>query len=400
MRRDQRDAESGTLKNREGRLGADLMRMIAVVLIAVLVFIDPTVHANTIPDLVGFGGDSGKLAKLEFRLKDNFYVTSVAWSPDGKWIATSSSQGRRVHVWDVQKRTVIKEISLGAFDAYFHDLSWSPDSRYLAACDGLGAVLHVYNTSDWSDAHTFGPPDAQDCRQAAFSADGRQIAILGSNLVVASVSNWQRIKISDLSKGWGLSHQFSSVAYLPGTYTILLGGSQFHNVSKTAKYEGRSAGHVWFLRADEVVPSRDIQAYLTEDKGGAEVLSLAVSPDGQQLSTGTMTGAGNPANGLVTQSVHVFSISDGRLLGAPLDGDITFGQQTGLAYSTNGRFLIAGHEETQTKAIHIIDARTYAVVDVVHASGAVCDIAVDRSSTRFAAATNREVIVWSLTESR
>src|SRR6266404_1064062 len=372
--------------DREGCLRADLIRMFAAVLFTLLTFIDSPVRANIIGDLVGFGGDSGKVAKWEFRLKDSFYVTSVAWSPDGKWIATSSSQGRRVHVWDVQKRTVIKELVLGAFDAYFHDLSWSPDSRYLAACDGLGAVLHVYNTNDWLEAHTFSPQDAQDCKQAAFSADGRQIAILGRNLIVASVGDWQRIKMSNLSKGWGLAHQFNAVAYLPGTYTILLGGSQFHNVSKTAKYEGRSAGHVWFLRADEVVPSRDMQAYLTDDRGGGEVLSLAVSPDGQQLATGTMTGAGNPANGLVTQSVHIFNIPDGRLLGAPLDGDITFGQQMGLAYSANGRFVIAGHEETQTKAIHIIDARTYAVVDVVHAGGPVYDIAVDRRSTQFAVA--------------
>jgi WD40 repeat protein len=382
------------------RRNDDPMRVVAAVLFVLLALIDSPVHANIIADLVGLGGDSGKLAKLEFRLKYSFYVTSVAWSPDGKWIATSSSQGRRVHVWDVQKRAVIKELILGAADPYFHDLSWSPDSRYLAACEGFGGLLRVYNTNDWSAAHEFDREDARGCRLAAFSSDGRQIAILGRNLEVASVGDWQRIKLSNLSKGWGLAHQFHAIAYLPGTYTILIGGSQFHNVSKTAKYEGRSAGHVWFLRADEVEPSRNIQAYLTDDKGGADVMSLAISPDGQQLATGTMTGAGNPANGLVTQSIHMFNLSDGRLLAAPLDGDIKFGQQIGLTYSADGRVLIAGHEETQTKAIHIIDARTYAMVDVVHASGAVCDLAVDRTSTRFAAATNKEVIVWSLPEPR
>jgi WD40 repeat protein len=45
---------------------------------------------------------SGKLAKYEFTLNDSFPVTSVAWSPDGRYIASSSSQDNRIHICDVQ----------------------------------------------------------------------------------------------------------------------------------------------------------------------------------------------------------------------------------------------------------------------------------------------------------
>jgi len=353
-------------------------------------------RAEVFAGLLGFGGDSGKLAKLEFRLKESFSVTSLAWSPDGRLVATSSLQARLVHVWDVQKRAVIKELILGAANGYFHNLSWSPDSRYLAACDGFGGVLHVYNASDFSEVHLFGREDAGGCKVAAFSGDAKQIAILGRNLTVAATNDWHVIKVSDLSKGWGLAHLFNALAYLPGTHTILIGGAQYHNVSTTDKYLGQLAGHVWFLQADEIVPSRDIQAYSTADKHGGNVESLAVSPDGRLTATGTNTGGGGGPAVAETESVHIFSSSEGKLLGAPLDGKADIGRQTGLAYTRDGRFLIVGHADATTKAIHIIDARMNVVIDLVHGSDAVYDVAVDPTGRQFAAGSGTEVLFWSL----
>src|SRR6266404_8129904 len=400
MRRDRENAERGKLIDRKGCRPTDPMRIVAPVLFAVLVFIDSHVRANIIGDLAGLGGDSGKLAKLEFRLKESFYVTAVAWSPNCRFIAISSTQRRLVHIWDVKTREVIKEVILGSAVPYYHDVSWSPDSRFVAFCDGPGSILRIYDSRDWSLAHTIGPEHAQGCEHVAFSSDGKQLAVLATNLFIASVGDWKPIKESRLHKGWGLAHEFHAVEYLPYTHTILLGGWQFHNVSTTAKYEGRAAGHVWFLLEDETEPHRDIQAYSTEDRGGGGVSTLAVAPDGTQIAAGTDTGSGTVATGMVTQSVRMFDVTSGKLLGAPLDGNLNFGVQTGLAYSADGRFLLVGHEEERTETIHIIDANSHTVVDVVHGSGSIYDIAADPSGPRFAAATGREVIVWSVSGQR
>ena len=207
------------------------------------------------------GADSGKVAKLEYTLDDTFDVTSVAWSHDGRYIATSSTQGNLIHVWDVTRRAIAKEFQLNAANGYMHDLSWSPDSRYLAACEGYGPSLRVYDVRAWREAHSCEYKDIGRCQQAAFSSDGKQIVVLGTRLAVYSTADWKLIKTSDLWNGWGRAHPFDAIGYLPGTYTLLIGGGEFHNVSTTDKYVGRLAGYVWLLGPNEAVPSQKFQAY-------------------------------------------------------------------------------------------------------------------------------------------
>jgi len=158
-------------------------------------------------------------------------------------------------------------------------------------------------------------------------------------------------------------------------------------------------GVVWILDQDETVPAQHISSYHLygnygpgQSGGAGEVISLAVSPDGQQVVTGAPTGIGSPG-AEATESVHVLRISDGELLAAPLDGQ-HFGEQHGLAYTSDGRYLIVGHSDYDTRAIHVIDAKTFQVVDVVRSTGYVYDITA--SSRRFATGTANHIIVWSL----
>ncbi len=98
-------------------------------------------------------------------------------------------------------------------------------------------------------------------------------------------------------------------------------------------------------------------------------MSAVLSPDGKQVATGTRTGSGISSTVTITESVHILNLADGRLLGAPLDGQ-PFGMVFGLGDTADGRYLIAGHEERRTRAIHIIDAKTLEVVDTVHVGAA------------------------------
>jgi WD40 repeat protein len=375
-------------------LGCSLARCLAILLAEMLAGV---VHAGPLMDAVGFGGDSGKLAKLSFRLRDSFYVTSVAWSPDGQYIATSSTQSPLLHVWDVRHQSITKEFKHGVTDVNTHVLVWSPDGRYLAACNG--GILHVYRVADWSGAHRFVVSESSGCTTAAFSNDSSEIAILGRRLRVFSTSDWSFLRESDLRNGWARGHLINAIGYLPGTHDILIGGGQFEKVNDAGRTHDSVAGYLWLLRAAETIPGRQFAVYPTGPAGGADVISIAIAPDGQRVATGIATGTGSADSGVVTKSVHILNLPSGALLGAPLDG-MGFGPQHGLAFSPNGRYVIAGHAEDHTRAIHVIDVQSERVVDVVHAGAAVLDIAVEPQGARFAAAAGQQVLVWILPNQR
>jgi WD40 repeat protein len=371
--------------------GVSCMYAHAGLLCAGLVLSAQPIRAGTVADPLGFGGDSGKLAKFEFRLRDSIPVTSVAWSPDGRFIATASTQSNLVHIWDVRQRSIVKELRVATAGSAFHSLAWSPDGTLLVACGNSG--LRVFAAGSWSVIE-IDPSVSAGGLRATFSTDGQQLALLTRPryLRVFSVPGWQVLKTVELRSDWGKGDAFEALAFLPGTHTLLLGGADYQRDTNL------TAGVIWFFGENEIVPYRKVQAYRASDGKGrpvGTVISLVASPDGTRLATGTQTGAGSPGF-VVTDSVHVIDTASGAIIGAPMDGDSSFGEEKALAYTPDGRFIIAGHEDDLTKAIHLIDAKSLRVADVVHGAGFVYDIAVSPASTQFAAGTNSQVLVWSM----
>ncbi|MDB6107024.1 MAG: serine/threonine protein kinase with repeat [Gammaproteobacteria bacterium] len=392
---------SATIRGLNHRMSSSTVRIQAQVggwlLCIFLVIIAGQAQAGSILGLLG--SHSGKLAKYEFTLNDSFFVTSVAWSPDGRYIASSSSQDNRIHIWDVQRRAIATELRVQTPGSPIHNVAWSPDGRYFAACDGSDGILHVYDVRTWI-AERDVRPDKIGCLQVVFSSDGKQVAILGARLAVLSTGDWRLLKTSDLRGDWARGNQFLAVAYVPGTYTLLIGGSDHREHPKHIPGQAlEMTGVVWILGQDETVPARHLSSYHIygnygpgQSGGAGEVISLAVSPDGEQVATGAPTRNGLPG-AQVTESVHVLRIADGAVLAAPLDGQ-DYGEQHGLAYTSQGRYLIVGHSDHDTRAIHVIDAKTFQIVDVVRSTGFVYDVTA--SLQRFAAGTGTHIMIWSL----
>lgn len=344
-------------------------------------------------------GTSGKYAKLQFSLYDTMYPKSVAWSPDGKYIAT---EDRDVHIWNVQQRKIIKVLPLPFPAPWFHELAFSPDGKYLAACDGTG-VLRIYRTRLWTTVHVFSELHGSggSCDHPVFSSDSQRI-VAGppGDLTVISVPDWRVVKHLVLDSGWGRGDRFNAVAFLPGTHTVLVGGGQVVKIPFFGKMQDSSEGQVWFFDPADQVPSRAIRAYRPagDHGGGANVTSMTTSPDGRYLVTVTKTGSGTEATGtLTTQSVHVFRVSDGSLVAAPLDGlpPIKFAGGEAIAYTHNGRYIIVPHD-TASGWIHVLDGRTFKVLDLVQSHAFTFDVAVNAVNDDFAVATGRKVMVWSL----
>lgn len=128
--------------------------------------------------------------------------------------------------------------------------------------------------------------------------------------------------------------------------------------------------------------------------GGGPVWNMAVSPDGQSVVTTTNTGSVEPGD-IPIEPVHVVRLSDGATVGEPLDHSIPFGGADGLVYTPDGSYIVAGHGQMDG-AVHVIDAHSFDILDLVHAGSPIYDVAVNHVDQEFALATGNRVEIWSL----
>jgi WD40 repeat protein len=368
----------------------DLRIALVVVLTAA---IGAPAQAGIMDGLLKRGVGDGKIAKYQFTLHDSMVVTSVAWSPDGKYIAASSSQSADLHLWDVAKRKLVANVRRDS-PGYIGELSWSPDGRYLPICGGYGK-LRIYTSTNLSVARTVPQQNGLSCDVTAFSADGSLFAALGitsRSLEIYSTKDWRLVRHYDNSIGWARGHAFDSIAFIPGALTLAVGGGE----SEHRGYLNPTNGFIYFYNPGDLEPSRRIQAYWYDEHAGlpGPVLALAFSPDGTRVATGTDTGAGPPGS-MIKDGVRVFNMADGSIAGRPLDGT-GLSRPGGLQYTSDGRFLITGHAGKGDSLIHIIDGVTIHIADAVPAGGTVYDVTTNPRGSDFAAGVDNSIVVWSL----
>jgi len=77
----------------------------------------------------------------------------------------------------------------------------------------------------------------------------------------------------------------------------------------------------------------------------------------------------------------------------PKDGAIY-----GLDFSSDGKYLIAGHLDEDNSSVHIFDTKSLKLIDTAHSSGGVRALAVQRHGNLFAVASASHIIVFELKE--
>jgi WD40 repeat protein len=268
-------------------------------------------------ELLSFGSFQGEVIRIQFGLNGNLAVKSkdmnhvtywrvdegsqdvqsfmgitgiayhVAFSPDGKWLAATSSETGNVLIWDKQTGAIAHEVSNESRN--INEIAFSPDGRWIFL-GGIDTTVHLLEVetvkqstlkgnaadialpADRTGVAPFSTSDTIDV--GAFSPDGKTLA---TNGLKGTVLLW------DLKTGQVI-RQLQSVS---SEVNAPLDGSGLRNViawlvfSPNGRYlaSGGTSGvvTVWNIYNDETPRTFDAGDLLTTG---------AFSPDSQYLASG------------------------------------------------------------------------------------------------------------------
>lgn len=144
-------------------------------------------------------------------------VCDVAWSPDGRWLASASSD-HSVRIWEVASGT--EQQHLNGYDHYVEAVAWSPDGRCLASASWDHSVW-VWEVGNAAKRQRFNG-HAEEVYGIAWSPDGRWLASASQDYSVrmwevANGTEWQRLN--------GHTHAVNSVVWSPDGHLLASGSA-------------------------------------------------------------------------------------------------------------------------------------------------------------------------------
>ncbi|MBM4111132.1 MAG: hypothetical protein FJ254_07255 [Phycisphaerae bacterium] len=290
------------------------------------------------------------------------WISSVAFSPDGKTIA-SGSDDRTTRLWDAVTGKPIGEPLRGAEGTVF-SVAFSPDGKTIASGNADDSI----RLWDAATGKPLGEPlrtDGGDVIRVAFSPDGKTIA---------SANEDRTVRLWDVATGHPIGEPLRGaegfvlcVAFSPDGKTIASGSEDTT------------------IRLWDVATGTPLGAPLRGH--GRWVTDLAFSPDGTTLASGSSD-----------HSIRFWDASTGTPLGGPLRGHEDKVQS--IAFSPDGKTLASGSFD---KTIRLWNAAIGASLDQPlrgHGNKIPCIAFSPDGSTLASASDDRTIRLWDVATGR
>ena len=260
-----------------------------------------TKNGESLSDL-GFKSFDELLSSIEKRTE----FTSVAFSPDGRFIA-SGSWDNTVKLWDVAGKLLVH--TFGHTDPVY-SVAFSPDGRFIAS-GSRDNTVKIWDVAGKSLVHTF-EGHTDPVYSVAFSPDG---------CFIAFASGDNTVKIWDVA-GKSLVHTFEghtdpvySVAFSPDGCFIATGSGD--NTVKLWDVAGKSLVHTF--------DNTDLAN------------SVAFSPDGRFIAS---------ASDFMDGTVKLWDVA-GKSLAHTFEGHTS--SVNSVAFSPDGQFIVSGSWDKTVK---------------------------------------------------
>jgi WD40 repeat protein/tetratricopeptide (TPR) repeat protein/tRNA A-37 threonylcarbamoyl transferase component Bud32 len=299
------------------------------------------------------------------------YVSSVAFSPDGKRIASASQDDQTVKVRDAQ--TGQQVVALKGHTDGVWSVAFSPDGMHLAS-GSWDSTVRVWDAQAGQEVlalkgHTAG------VRCVSFSPDGKRLASASDD---RTVGLWDAQSGQQLLALKGHPGPVWSVAYSPDGKRLVTGSSNLF-AGKPGEVK------VWDAQTGQ---------QLLDLKGHTDsVYSVAFSLDGKRIASGSGE-IGNPKPG----EVKVWDARTGQVL-LSLQGHP--GYVSSVAFSPNGKRIasgsgVIGNPKPGEVKVKVWDAQTgQELLSLRGHTGIVSSVAFSPDGTRLASGSwDRTVKVW------